>query len=181
MSTATETKPATPPTPEPPVLFTKPDVLEPKPIKAKDFQSEGGLFGNRHFVCIDPEIYNDLLDPKLASKYLCNIENKIVSYDRVEIRASDNTFVAEWVVAELVQRSFVRFVELWRVELSKVPTVVPKATGEFQVVFLGGNRHWGVVHPNGTIVRDGLLNKANAEHEVYVRKQGSPINTMAGR
>jgi hypothetical protein len=178
MSTAAETKPATPPTPEPVTDRVTGKPVDIKPIPARDWQTEGGLYASRHFVTIKAADYPAILTD---NRYLTLVENKLTAMDRVEFRTHENLFIAEAVIAEVVQRSYVRMVEIWRVEINKVATELPKATGEFYVTFLGGNRHWAVVHPNGSICRDGILSKVNAEHELHVRKQGSPINTMAGR
>jgi hypothetical protein len=57
----------------------------------------------------------------------------------------------------------------------------PLPTGEWYSLFLGANRQWGIVDPMGRIARDSFLSKANADQEVHVRRQASPISTLSGR
>ena len=150
-----------------------------KPIPTRDWQSEAGVYQNRHLVTIDPAIYPACLTD---CRYISLVENKICCYDRIEFRARDNTFVADAIVAEVIQKSFVRMVEISKTILSETPTVwAPTAMGDWYSIFLGGNRHFAIVSPTGQIMRDGFLSKANADAEFQVRKRGAPINTLSGR
>jgi hypothetical protein len=149
-----------------------------KPLTARDCATEGGLFGNKHFITIPAAIYPDCLTD---IRYYVNLENKFVAYDRIEFRTIENLFMAEAVIAAVVQKRHIRIIEIWRKELNTEPTAEPSATGDWYSVFLGANRHWCVITPRGVIHREGLMTKATADHEVHVMSQHSPIQTMAGR
>lgn len=112
--------------------------------------------------------YEDLLSDD-AGELVTPIAPFLTRGDLVEVIDEAGTLYAQLLLIEHVPGRHARFVELVRKELPNEKMDDLKGTGFWRSAWLGWSRLYGVVHPNGSVLRDGIRTRGEAEKEAYDR------------
>ena len=96
-------------------------------------------------------------------------EAKLRAGDLVEVVDEQSTLFALLYLVEHVPAKFIRFAELIRAPLGGVAIGRIEARGNHYVQWRGPAKRWCVIGPTGTVVRDGILGKEEADRDVTTR------------
>ena len=96
-------------------------------------------------------------------------EAKLRAGDLVEVVDEQSTLFALLYLVEHVPAKFIRFAELIKAPLGGLAIGRIEARGTYYAQWRGPARRWCVVGPTGTVVRDGILTKEEADRDVTTR------------
>jgi hypothetical protein len=96
-------------------------------------------------------------------------EAKLRAGDLVEVVDDQSTLFALLYLVEHVPAKFIRFAELIKAPLGGLAIGRIEARGNHYAQWRGPARRWCVVGPTGTVVRDGILTKEEADRDVNTR------------
>ena len=96
-------------------------------------------------------------------------EAKLRAGDLVEVLDEQSTLFALLYLVEHVPAKIIRFAELIRAPLGGVAVGGIEARGNHYAQWRGPARRWCIIGPTGTVVRDGILSKEEAERDVTTR------------
>src|SRR5262249_14135467 len=96
-------------------------------------------------------------------------EAKLRTGDLVEVLDEQSTLFALLYLVEHVPAKLIRFAELIKVPLGGVAVGRIEARGNHYAQWRGPAKRWCIVGPTGTVVRDGILSKEEAERDVTTR------------
>jgi len=96
-------------------------------------------------------------------------EAKLRAGDLVEVVDEQSTLFALLYLVEHVPGKFTRFAELIKAPLGGVAIGRIEARGNHYAQWRGPARRWCVIGPTGTVVRDGILSKEEADRDVTTR------------
>jgi len=96
-------------------------------------------------------------------------EAKLRAGDLVEVVDEQSTLFALLYLVEHVPAKFIRFAELIKAPLGGVAIGRIEARGNHYTQWRGPARRWCVIGPTGTVVRDGILSKEEADRDVTTR------------
>ena len=96
-------------------------------------------------------------------------EAKLRAGDLVEVLDEQSTLFALLYLVEHVPAKFIRFAELIRAPLGGVAIGRIEARGHHYAQWRGPAKRWCIIGPTGTMVRDGILSKEEAERDVTTR------------
>jgi hypothetical protein len=89
--------------------------------------------------------------------------------DLVEVLDEQSTLFALLYLVEHVPASSIRFAELVKAPLGGVAVGCVEARGSHYAQWRGPAKRWSVIGPGGTVVRDGILTRDEAERDVATR------------
>jgi len=87
----------------------------------------------------------------------------------IEVLDEQSTLFALLYLVEHVPAKFVRFAELIKAPLGGVAVGRIEARGHHYAQWRGPAKRWCIIGPTGTVVRDGILTKEEAERDVTTR------------
>ena len=96
-------------------------------------------------------------------------EAKLRAGDLVEVVDEQSTLFALLYLVEHVPAKFIRFAELIKAPLGGVAIGRIEARGNHYTQWRGPAKRWCVIGPTGTVVRDGILTKEEADRDVTTR------------
>ena len=96
-------------------------------------------------------------------------EAKLRTGDLVEVVDEQSTLFALLYLVEHVPAKFIRFAELIKAPLGGVAIGRIEARGNHYAQWRGPAKRWCVIGPTGTVVRDGILSKEEADRDVTTR------------
>jgi hypothetical protein len=96
-------------------------------------------------------------------------EPRLRAGDLVEVLDEQSTLFALLYLVEHVPAKIIRFAEVIKAPLGGVAIGRIEARGNHYVQWRGPARRWCVIGPTGTVVRDGVLTKEEAERDVTTR------------
>jgi hypothetical protein len=96
-------------------------------------------------------------------------EAKLRAGDLVEVLDEQSTLFALLYLVEHVPAKIIRFAELIKAPLGGVAVGRVEARGNHYAQWRGPARRWCIIGPTGTVVRDGILSKDEAERDVTTR------------
>ena len=96
-------------------------------------------------------------------------EAKLRAGDLVEVLDEQSTLFALLYLVEHVPAKFIRFAELIKAPLGGVAIGRIEARGNHYAQWRGPAKRWCIIGPTGTVVRDGILSKEEAERDVTTR------------
>jgi hypothetical protein len=96
-------------------------------------------------------------------------EPRLRAGDLVEVLDDQSTLFALLYLVEHVPAKVVRFAELIKAPLGGVAIGRVEARGNHHVQWRGPAKRWCIVGPTGTVVRDGILTKDEAERDAATR------------
>src|SRR5437879_889088 len=96
-------------------------------------------------------------------------EAKLRAGDLVEVLDEQSTLFALLYLVEHVPGKFIRFAELIKAPLGGLAIGRIEARGNHYAQWRGPARRWCVIGPTGTVVRDGILSKEEADRDVTTR------------
>lgn len=96
-------------------------------------------------------------------------ESKLRAGDLVEVLDEQSTMFALLYLVEHVPAKTIRFAELIKAPLGGVAIGRIEARGNHYAQWRGPAKRWCIIGPTGTMVRDGILSKAEAERDVATR------------
>jgi hypothetical protein len=96
-------------------------------------------------------------------------EAKLRAGDVIELLDEQSTMFALLYLVEHVPAKFIRFAELIKAPLGGVAVGKVEARGHHYCQWRGSAKRWCVIGPNGTMVREGVLTKEEAERDVSTR------------
>lgn len=96
-------------------------------------------------------------------------EAKLRAGDLVEVLDEQSTLFALLYLVEHVPAKFIRFAELIKAPLGGVAIGRIEARGNHYAQWRGPAKRWCIIGPTGTVVRDGVLSKEEAERDVTTR------------
>src|ERR1700730_2847161 len=96
-------------------------------------------------------------------------EAKLRAGDLVEVLDEQSTLFALLYLVEHVPAKFIRFAELIKASLGGVAIGRIEARGNHYAQWRGPAKRWCIIGPTGTVVRDGILSKEEAERDVTTR------------
>jgi len=96
-------------------------------------------------------------------------EAKLRAGDLVEVLDEQSTLFALLYLVEHVPGKFIRFAELIKAPLGGLAIGRIEARGSHHAQWRGPARRWCVIGPTGTVVRDGILTKEEADRDVTTR------------
>jgi hypothetical protein len=96
-------------------------------------------------------------------------EAKLRAGDLVEVLDEQSTLFALLYLVEHVPAKFIRFAELIKAPLGGVAIGQIEARGNHYTQWRGPAKRWCIIGPTGTVVRDGILSKEEAERDVTTR------------
>ncbi len=96
-------------------------------------------------------------------------EAKLRAGDLIELLDEQSTVFALLYLVEHVPAKFIRFAELIKAPLGGVAVGKVEARGHHYSQWRGPAKCWCVIGPNGTMVREGILTKEEAERDVSTR------------
>jgi len=96
-------------------------------------------------------------------------EAKLRAGDLVEVLDEQSTLFALLYLVEHVPAKYIRFAELIKAPLGGVAIGRIEARGHHYAQWRGPAKRWCIVGPTGTMVRDGILSKEEAERDVTTR------------
>jgi hypothetical protein len=155
------------PKPSPAPEAAAPAPRSPAPIPASSMQ-DAAFARNWWRVVIDAERtpYASLLTD--ATVWGPN-EPRLRAGDLVEVLDEQSTLFALLYLVEHVPAKSVRFAELIKAPLGGVAIGRIEARGSHYTQWRGPAKRWCVIGPTGTVVRDGILTRDEAERDVATR------------
>jgi hypothetical protein len=96
-------------------------------------------------------------------------EPKLRAGDLVEVVDEQSTLFALLYLVEHVPARYIRFAELIKAPLGGVAVGQVEARGHHYAQWRGPAKRWCIIGPTGTVVRDGILSKDEAERDVTTR------------
>ena len=96
-------------------------------------------------------------------------EAKLRAGDLVEVVDEQSTLFALLYLVEHLPAKFIRFAELIKAPLGGLAIGRIEARGNHYAQWRGPARRWCVIGPTGTVVRDGILSKEEADRDVTTR------------
>jgi hypothetical protein len=96
-------------------------------------------------------------------------EAKLRAGDVIELLDEQSTMFALLYLVEHVPAKCIRFAELIKAPLGGVAVGKVEARGHHYCQWRGPAKRWCVIGPNGTMVREGILTKEEAERDVSTR------------
>ena len=102
-------------------------------------------------------------------------EAKLRTGDIVEVLDEQSTLFALLYLVEHVPAKFIRFAELIKVPLSGIAVGQIEARGSHYAQWRGPAKRWCVIGPTGTVLRDSILTKEEAERDATTRN--TPTST----
>jgi hypothetical protein len=96
-------------------------------------------------------------------------EAKLRAGDLVEVVDEQSTLFALLYLVEHVPAKFIRFAELIKAPLGGLAVGRIEARGNHHAQWRGPAKRWCVIGPTGTVVRDGILTKEEADRDVTNR------------
>jgi hypothetical protein len=96
-------------------------------------------------------------------------EAKLRAGDLVEVLDEQSTLFALLYLVEHVPAKSIRFAELIKAPLGGVAVGRIEARGNHYAQWRGPAKRWCIIGPTGTIIRDGILSKEEAERDVTTR------------
>jgi hypothetical protein len=96
-------------------------------------------------------------------------EAKLRAGDLVEVLDEQSTLFALLYLVEHVPAKFIRFAELIKAPLGGLAVGQVEARGHHYAQWRGPAKRWCIIGPTGTMVRDGILTKEEAERDVTTR------------
>jgi hypothetical protein len=96
-------------------------------------------------------------------------EAKLRAGDLVEVLDEQSMQFALLYLVEHVPAKFIRFAELIKAPLGGRAVDSVEARGHHYAQWRGPAKRWCVIGPTGTVVRDGILTKEEAERDVTTR------------
>jgi hypothetical protein len=96
-------------------------------------------------------------------------EPKLRAGDLVEVLDEQSTLFALLYLVEHVPAKVVRFAELIKAPLGGVAIGRIEARGNHYTQWRGPAKRWCIIGPTGTVVREGILTKEEAERDVATR------------
>jgi hypothetical protein len=102
-------------------------------------------------------------------------EPRLRAGDLVEVLDERSTMFALLYLVEHVPAKAVRFAELIKAQLGGVAVGRIEARGSYYAQWRGPAKRWCIVGPTGTLVRDGILTKEEAERDVAMRNTPSSM------
>jgi hypothetical protein len=96
-------------------------------------------------------------------------EAKLRAGDLVEVVDEQSRSFALIYLVEHVPAKFIRFAELIKAPLGGLAIGRIEARGTYYAQWRGPARRWCVIGPTGTVVRDGILSKEEADRDVATR------------
>jgi hypothetical protein len=96
-------------------------------------------------------------------------EVKLRAGDLVEVLDEQSTLFALLYLVEHVPAKIIRFAELLKAPLGGVAIGRIESRGNYYAQWRGPARRWCIIGPTGTVVRDGILSKEEAERDVTTR------------
>jgi len=96
-------------------------------------------------------------------------EARLRAGDLVEVLDEQSTLFALIYLVEHVPAISIRFAELIKAPLGGVAVGRTEARGNHHAQWRGPSKRWCVVGPTGTVVRDGILTRDEAERDVTTR------------
>jgi hypothetical protein len=96
-------------------------------------------------------------------------EVKLRAGDLVEVLDEQSTLFALLYLVEHVPAKIIRFAELLKAPLGGVAIGRIESRGNHYAQWRGPARRWCIIGPTGTVVRDGILSKEEAERDVTTR------------
>ncbi len=96
-------------------------------------------------------------------------EAKLRTGDLVEVLDEQSTLFALLYLVEHVPAKFIRFAELIKAPLGGVAIGRIEARGSHYAQWRGPAKRWCIIGPTGTVVRDSILTKEEAERDVATR------------
>jgi hypothetical protein len=96
-------------------------------------------------------------------------EPRLRAGDLVEVLDEQSTLFALLYLVEHVPAKVIRFAELIKAPLGGVAIGRIEARGNHYVQWRGPARRWCIIGPTGTVVRDSILTKEEAERDVATR------------
>ncbi len=102
-------------------------------------------------------------------------EPRLRAGDVVEVLDEQSSLFALIYLVEHVPAKSIRFAELFKASLGGVSVGRVEARGSHYTQWRGPSRRWCVIGPTGTVVRDGVLTRDEAERDAATRN--SPAST----
>jgi hypothetical protein len=102
-------------------------------------------------------------------------EPRLRAGDLVEVLDEQSTLFALLYLVEHVPAKVIRFAELIRAPLGGVAIGRVEARGDHHVQWRGPAKRWCIIGPTGTVVRDGILTKDEAERDAATRNTPSSM------
>ena len=96
-------------------------------------------------------------------------EAKLRAGDLVEVLDEQSTLFALIYLVEHVPGKLIRFAELIKAPLGGLAIGRIEARGSHYAQWRGPAKRWCVIGPTGTVVRDGMLSKEEADRDVTTR------------
>ncbi len=96
-------------------------------------------------------------------------EAKLRTGDLVEVLDEQSTLFALLYLVEHVPAKFIRFAELIKAPLGGLAIGRIEARGSHYAQWRGPAKRWCIIGPTGTVVRDSILTKEEAERDVATR------------
>jgi hypothetical protein len=96
-------------------------------------------------------------------------EAKLRTGDLIEVLDEQSTLYALLYLVEHVPAKFIRFAELIKAPLGGLAVGKIEARGHHHAQWRGPAKRWCVIGPTGTMVRDGILTKEEADRDVTTR------------
>jgi len=96
-------------------------------------------------------------------------EAKLRAGDLVEVLDEQSTLFALLYLVEHVPGKLIRFAELIKAPLGGLAIGRVEARGNHYAQWRGPARRWCIIGPTGTVVRDGILTKEEADRDVTTR------------
>jgi hypothetical protein len=96
-------------------------------------------------------------------------EAKLRAGDLVEVVDEQSSVFALLYLVEHLPAKHIRFAELIKAPLGGVAVGKVEARGHHYAQWRGPARRWCIIGPTGTVVRDGILAKDEAERDVTTR------------
>jgi hypothetical protein len=96
-------------------------------------------------------------------------EAKLRAGDLVEVLDEQSTLFALLYLVEHVPAKFISFAALIKAPLGGVAIGRIEARGNHYTQWRGPAKRWCIIGPTGTVVRDGILSKEEAERDVTTR------------
>jgi hypothetical protein len=96
-------------------------------------------------------------------------EAKLRAGDLVEVLDEQSTMFALLYLVEHVPAKVLRFAELIKAPLGGVAIGRIEARGNHYTQWRGPAKRWCIIGPTGTVVREGILTKEEAERDVATR------------
>ncbi len=106
-------------------------------------------------------------------------EAKLRTGDLIEVLDEQSTLFALLYLVEHVPANSIRFAELIRAPLGGVAVGKVEARGHHYAQWRGPAKRWCVIGPTGTMLRDGILTKEEAERDVTTRNTPTSMSFVS--